>query len=131
MKSILHMNNKAKKVIDKILLSTLLFFLTANLALASGDINQAVDNLNNGTGVYATIREIMGVLAWIGFAIAIAKLLQIGMMFMIGSGSGKNNAKTALIPWVVGALVCILFGTVGPWIIGLIMGDGEGGVFDI
>ena len=125
------MNNKAKKVIDKILLSTLLFLMTANLALASGDVNQAVDNLNNGDGVYATIREIMGILAWIGFAIAIAKLLQIGMMFMIGSGSGKNNAKTALIPWVVGALVCILFGTVGPWIIGLIMGDGAGGVFDI
>lgn len=126
------MNKKAKKMLGRILNFTLLISMAGTLAFATnGDIQSVVNDLNGGEGVYGTISEIMGILLWLGFAIAIIKAMQIGIMFIIGGGSGKNNAKSALVPWLVGAAVCALFGTIGPWIIGIIMSGSSGGVFDI
>ena len=49
----------------------------------------------------------------------------------IGAGKNKSDAKSSLIPWFVGAFVCALYATIGPAVIGMIMGGGSGGVFDI
>ena len=126
------MDKKAGKMLDRILNFTLLISMVGTLVFAaSGDVQSVIDDLNGGKGVYGTISEIMGILLWLGFAIAVIKAMQIGIMFIIGGGSGKNNAKTALVPWLIGAAVCALFGTVGPWIIDIIMSGSTGGVFDI
>ncbi len=92
-------------------------------------IDQAIDNLNSAQGAYGTLSEIMGIMAWLGFAIAVFKLIQIGINFMLGAGSKRGNAKESLIPWMAGALICMTFGIVGPWIIRLI-GGSAGGLFD-
>ena len=76
-------------------------------------------------------REIIGILSGLGFVIAVFKLCQIGYMFMFSGLSKKSDAKAALIPWLVGALVCMLFGSLGPWAISLFMGDTTQGPFDI
>ena len=139
-----------KRMLNRILYLTLILSMLFTLSFASqeeniqpellGDeakfeesqISDAIGELNYGDGVYATLREIMSILAWAGFAIAVFKVLQIGMMFMLGAGKAKSDAKSALVPWLVGAAVCVLFGTVGPAIINLIMGGSSGGsIFDI
>lgn len=94
-------------------------------------VSGVVNNLNEGDGVYAIIREIMGIMSILGFAIAMFKLIQIGIQFILGAGRAKSDAKAALMPWLVGAIVCIMFGTIGPWVMNLIMGSGSSGIFDI
>lgn len=94
-------------------------------------VSGVVNNLNKGDGVYAIIKEIMGIMSILGFAIAMFKLIQIGIQFILGAGRAKSDAKAALMPWLVGAIVCIMFGTIGPWVMNLIMGSGSSGIFDI
>lgn len=98
----------------------------------SDQVNNAVSSLNdpNASGAYKTLQEIMNYMAWIGFAIAIFKVIQIGIMFMMGVGSRKSDAKSALLPWFIGAAICAMFGTLGPWFIGMIAQGDTGNIFD-
>ena len=95
------------------------------------DVSQVVTVIISGEGVYGTIQEIIGVLSFLGFAIAVGKMMQIGIMYLMGAAKSKNDAKSALIPWVVGAFICAAFGTIGPWVIGTLMSGSGGSVFDI
>ena len=138
-KNIKTKRNKAKMLLNRILNFALAFSLMTSIAYATDTnveattdtVGGVVGDMNSGNGIYGTISQIMGVLAWLGFAIALFKIMQIGIMLMLGAGKSKSDAKTALIPWLIGAFVCVTFGTVGPWIISLIIGSGSGGVFDI
>lgn len=112
---------------NKILYLVCLFSLYTTTCLATEDI----EHLDTGNAeVDATISSIIQILSVLGFAIAIGKLMQIGIMFMLGAGK-RNGAKDALFPWLVGALVCILFGTLGPWVIDLFMSGSSGDVFNL
>ena len=124
--------NIKSNAFNKISFISMAFSLATTCTYASGDVTQnVVSDLNSGNGVYGTIGQIMGILALLAFAIAVIKILQIGMMIMLGAGGGKSRAKESLIPWLIGAAICILFGTIGPWVIGIIMSGSSGGVFDI
>ena len=114
---------KNKKTLNKLLNLFTVFIITSHLSTIT---------MASGTGgVDAVISEVTSVLAALGFLIAIGKIMQIGIMFMLGAGKNKSDAKSSLIPWFVGAFVCALYATIGPAIIGMIMGGGSGGVFDI
>jgi len=133
MEKSIHKVEKTTGLISKIVYIVLMFSMISSISFASNGIEGAVDSINTGgDDVYGVIGEIIGILSWLAFVIALFKVIQIGIMFMLGAGKSKNDAKSALIPWLVGAAVCVMFGTVGPWIIGLIMGGSSGGnVFDI
>ena len=81
--------------------------------------------------VESVFGEVMNILLTVGIVVALVKMVQIGIQFMFGAASGKNQAKYALIPWAVGLFVCITFRTIGSWVIGIVMGGSGGGVFDI
>ena len=98
------------------------FIFLGSVSLAS-QTEQAVSELNSGTGAYATLQQIMGIMAWAGFAIAIFKMIQIGIMYMSGIASKRSSASASLLPWFIGCVVCALFGTLGPWIIKLFEGN--------
>lgn len=126
---------KMKTKLNKITYSFLSLFSVLNFSttmLASQSVGDVVGQINGGSGVYGTISNIMGILGWLGFGIATIKLVQIGIMFLMSSGTKKSDAKSAVIPWFVGAFICASFGSLGPWLIGMIMGGSSGGsVFDI
>ena len=71
----------------------------------------------NGEGAYGTIKQIADIMFQIALAVAIFKLVQIGIGFLTGSGKSRQDAKAALIPWLIGVVVCALYLTVGNWII--------------
>ena len=87
----------------------------------SGDMGSQYQNesqkYQNGEGAYGTIKSIANTMFLIAFAVAVFKLIQIGIGFLTGSGKSRQDAKMALIPWVIGVLVCALYFTVGDWII--------------
>jgi len=119
--------------ISKILLTSMLFISSATISFANSTAgDEAMGELQSGSGVYGIFGEITSILAMLGFLIAIGKMMQIGMQFMIGAGKGRSDAKSSLIPWAVGAAICATYAVLGPTIINLIMsGGGSGGVFGI
>lgn len=116
------LENKRGATVFNVLLMTLHMgtIYASNTGITSG--NDTVDD---------TLSEIVSILFFIGAAVAVGKLIQIGIMLVIGSGGKRSDAKSALIPWAIGAIICVLFATIGSGIIDIIMGDSSGGVFDI
>ena len=100
-----------------------------NMLLISGMISTV--SASGEAAVNSTLSEIAGVLTTVGILIAVIKLLQIGIQFLVGGATGKNQAKTAVFPWLVGLFICATYKLIGPWVMGLIMGGSGGGVFDI
>ena len=134
MVNLLHKNKKIKFLLNRILNVTLvisMFVMSLSGVNANNTVSGVVDEINRGDGPYEIIRQIISVLSFLGFGIAIIKLAQIGFLFLFSGVKKKSDAKSALLPWAIGAAVCMLFGTIGPWAIELIMGDNTGGVFDI
>ena len=79
--------------------------------------------------VNAIMENILKILLGLGGAICVAKLIQIGIMYMTSSAVEKSNAKAAVLPWIVGTVVCFGAGWIGPMIINLF--KIKGGVLDI
>ena len=74
----------------------------------------------NGMGtVNAIMENILKILLGLGGAICVAKLIQIGIMYMTSSAVDKSNAKAAVFPWIIGTIVCFGAGWIGPMIINL------------
>lgn len=128
---------------NKILKRVLILFLAISLLLPFGNtlvyagqsgqaqLGEAVSNLNNPTDdAYKTLKEIMEIMAWVGFAIAIFKLIQIGITYMTGVASKRSNASASLLPWLIGCIVCALFGVLGPWFIDLFASADDGDIFN-
>lgn len=128
MKNILSYKSKIGRWLSMATFSGTFLF---HMVYASGVADQAVENMNSGSDVYGVIAEVTQILAALGFLIAIGKLMQIGIMFLVGSGGKTANAKASLLPWAVGALICATYATLGPSLINMIGGSGGGSVFDI
>ncbi len=115
----------------------ILSYGVCNVAVAATgeeQLSEAVENLNNGPSgddddPYKILSDVMGILGWSGFLIAIFKITQIGINFMTGIGSRRANAKDSILPWALGCVICAMFGTLGPWFISLIASADSGDVF--
>ncbi len=108
------------KIISKKIIPFVFFFaliLTFSICYADGD----------GGTIGAEISKIADIMAALGVAISIMKLMQIGIKFMFGAGSKKSDAKASLIPWLVGLFVCALWFPLGNWIINDVLGGGGSG----
>ena len=86
---------------------------------STSQLEGAITNLNDGTGPYKILKDIMNIMAWFGFMIAIFKVIQIGIMFLTGTAGKRSGAKDSIMPWLIGAIICATFGTVGPYVISL------------
>lgn len=63
------------------------------------------------------LTEITQVLLVIGGLACVGKLVHIGILYMTSSAVDKSNAKSAVLPWLIGTIVC--FGAA--WIGGAII----------
>lgn len=63
--------------------------------------------------VKETLENITKILLLIGSAVCIAKVIQIGIMFLTASAAEKSHAKEAILPWIIGTIVCFGAATIG------------------
>ena len=78
-----------------------------------------------------TLTKITNILLLIGTAVCIGKIIHIGILFVMSSAVDKSTAKQAIMPWVIGVIVCFGAATVGGAIIELFMNSGvPNGVLD-
>ena len=93
---------------------------------------QEISNFNAGSGAYSAILQIAGIMLWVAIVICIFKMIMIGIKFMTsGTGKGRQEAKASLLPFLIGAVVCFLFVTLGSEIITQLVSGVSGGVFDV
>ena len=74
--------------------------------------------------VIDTLTKITNILLLIGSAVCIGKVIQIGIMFLTASAVEKSHAKEAILPWLIGTIVCFGAATIGSAIINLFVKAG-------
>lgn len=73
--------------------------------------------------VSSVLGEVTQVILIVGAAVCIGKCIQIGIMYTLSSANEKSNAKMALVPWIIGTIVCFGAATIGRFFIDLIGGE--------
>ena len=97
-------------------------FITYSV-LFSTFVNQYVYAVDNGGTVDKILIEVTQVLLVLAGLVCLGKLIQIGIMYMTSSAVEKSNAKSALMPWLVGTIVAFGASWIGPAIINIIKVD--------
>ena len=98
----------------------------------STQVEEELERFNAGTGAYASILQIAGIMLWVAIVVCVFKMIQIGIKFMTsGTGKGRQEAKASLLPFLIGAVICFLFVTVGSEIIKQLVSGICGSVFDV
>ena len=65
------------------------------------------------------LTEITQVLLVIAGLACAGKLVHIGILYMTSSAVDKSNAKSAVLPWLIGTIVCFGAAWIGGAIIGI------------
>lgn len=89
-------NKKINKILSNIMTLAMVFMMSLNtyvFALEDGDVKNI-------------LIEVTQVLLTIAGLVCVGKLIQIGIMYMMSSAVDKSNAKSAVLPWLVGTIVC-------------------------
>lgn len=111
---------------------------TVNGAETAGNSQMSTTNQgstgSNGdagsTAINGKLTEINNVLFTAACIICVIKAVQIGIMFMLNGAGSKGQAKSAILPWIIGAVVCGGYSAIANSVTGLIEGYGEGGVLE-
>lgn len=94
-------------------------FITFSI-LFSTLVNQYVYASDSETIVNSILIDVTQVLLVLAGLVCLGKLIQIGIMYMTSSAVEKSNAKSALMPWLVGTFVAFGASIIGPAIIHII-----------
>ncbi|MBQ9267005.1 MAG: hypothetical protein IJ217_01815 [Clostridia bacterium] len=100
---------KKFKIISVVLTLAIIMCMTVSVALAvenSGNGSAGASAENVAPQTMATIGTITNILAVIAGFVCVGKLAQIGIMFMMTGANDKSQAKSAIVPWFIGAIVC-------------------------
>lgn len=83
------------------------------------------------TAINSKLNDINNVLFTAACIICVIKAVQIGIMFMLNGAGSKGQAKSAILPWIIGAVVCGGYSAIANKVTGLIENKaGEGGVLE-
>lgn len=105
--------SKINKFISNIMtLAMLLMIFTNTYSYATE--NPAVDK------VLTEVTEVLLVVA--GLA-CVGKLIHIGILYLTSSAVDKSNAKSAVLPWLIGTIVCFGAAWIGSTIITILKVD--------
>ena len=91
-----------------VLVMTLMFILGSNVFASNGgieDILKGSFNPSAPSGMDTTVAGILGTLQYIGYAIAIGMLIYIGIKYTMAAADAKADMKSAVIRYVIGAIL--------------------------
>ena len=68
------------------------------------------------TGASGMVSSILGMIQWIGYAIAVGMLIYIGIKYVTASANDKAELKNAMVKYVVGAILIAAASTIAGFI---------------
>ena len=80
--------------------------------------------------VETTLQNITKILLLIGTAVCIGKVIHIGILYLTSTAMEKSMAKQAVLPWIIGTIVCFGAATIGGAIIELFVNQVPSGPLD-
>jgi len=63
-------------------------------------------------GIASSVTTVLGVVQWIGFIVAIAMLIYVGIKYLTAGAGEKAKVKDTLIPMLIGAVLVALAPTI-------------------
>lgn len=106
-----------KKIISKLLtLIMVLSIAVPSIALAS----------DASTVMKGKASDILGALAWFGYAIGIGMILYIGVKYTLAAANEKATLKQGVINYLIGAFLVIGASAVADFVSTVAMGDSAG-----
>ena len=99
----------------------------------SNTTNQGSTGSNGDAGstaINGKLNDINNVLFTAACIICVIKAVQIGIMFMLNGAGSKGQAKSAILPWIIGAVVCGGYSVIAKEVTALIKRYGKGGVLE-
>lgn len=109
------MKKKINKLIANIVFNTLLILNFTNFVFADVTVPPEVQT---------TLTDITRILLLIGSAVCIGKIIHIGILYLTSTAVEKSHAKEALLPWILGTIICFGAATIGGAIINIFNGTG-------
>lgn len=105
--------------------------------LSEAEVVQGSGNTGNSgnatvhapTEVIGILNQITNILAVIAGFVCLFKIIQIGIMFLLTGANERSNAKTALLPWIIGTAVCGGYIVLGNAVISIMQSASGGGIF--
>lgn len=101
-----------KKFISVML--TLAMMATMISGVFAGDpsiIKPSIDN-----GAVTAVSKILGLVQWIGYAMAIGMLVYIGIKYVMAAANEKADLKKGLINYLIGAIIIFAASTIVGWV---------------
>ena len=109
-----------KKVFCFIITTVVALGLLANGVLADVEYGLGGEvTPNQPTGAGETVGTIVGMMQWVGYAIAVGMLVYIGIKYVMASADEKADLKQALIKYVIGAIIIVFATTIASWVFSL------------
>ncbi len=63
-----------------------------------------------------TVGKILGLVQWIGYAMAIGMLIYIGIKYVMSAANEKADLKKGLINYLIGAIIIFAASTIVGWV---------------
>ena len=102
-----------RKVLSFVLIFTMLF--VSSIVFASDNpFDKITANAPDTSG--AAANSILGVVKFVGYAIAIGMLIYVGIKYVMASANEKADLKSALVKYVIGAILIAGATAVAGWI---------------
>ena len=67
--------------------------------------------------VEETLTKVTRILLLLGTAVCIGKIIHIGVLYLTATAMEKSQAKQAILPWIIGTVICFGAATIGGAII--------------
>ena len=99
----LKLNKKSVRILSIIFLTVVLLMSVGNVVFAAGDalggINPTITAPEGGADI---ANKILGILMWVGVAIAVGMLIFLGIKYVTSSPDGKADLKKQLGIYILG-----------------------------
>lgn len=108
-----------KKRIISLLMAFVLCLMPFGAVLATyPTIDPTLPTGSGITGVQNTVGTVLGIIKWIAYAVAIVMVMYVGIKYLTAGAGVKAEAKSTLVPMLIGAVLVALAPTVVGWIFG-------------
>ena len=118
-----------KKTIIYLMIISIILILPSTI-LAFGGINDPNPKPLEGTD--NMVGKILGIIQWIGYAIALGMLIYIGIKYTMSAANEKADLKRASVNFIIGAIIIAGAATICGWVTTFFEnannGGGQGGV---
>ena len=89
--------------------------------------NETTDDAQVAAPIVAKVNDILVWIALIAVFVCVIKIIHIGILFMLTGVNDRNQAKTAILPWTIGAMVSGGYFVIGKTIINMLAGTSGAG----